>query len=196
MDSGSNRPTPRKTGLRFVKRTAWSLLRIYVLLCLGVMIVQRHMLYFPTHEPASLAKSYGLAEWVCRGEIIGFKREAPSPKRIWLLLHGNGGQAMDRIYTLPSFNDDDSVFILEYPGYGTRTGSPSQDAFNDAAKAAYEFLQQTYPHKLMFWLNRWGAGRVVIWQACLIRPSVWHSLFRLIAWSMSHRKNSHFFQSG
>ncbi len=137
---------PRQTVVRFAKRTGLSLLRIYVLLCLGVMIFQRKLLYFPTHEPATLAKGYGLAEWVWQGAIIGFKREAPSPARIWLFLHGNGGQALDRAYALQSFSDRDSVFILEYPGYGSRPGAPSQDAFNEAAKSAYEALRETFPN--------------------------------------------------
>ena len=61
------------------------------------------------------------------------------------MLHGNGGQASDRIYAIPCFSPSDSVFILEYPGYGTREGIPSAEAFNRAAKEAYLFLRASYP---------------------------------------------------
>jgi len=80
------------------------------------------------------------------GEIIGYTRKVESPGNIWLMLHGNAGQASDRLYAVPSFSTEDSVFILEYPGYGNREGVPSKEAFNRAAKEAYLFLRETYPH--------------------------------------------------
>ena len=61
------------------------------------------------------------------------------------MLHGNGGQAVDRRYAIPSFSSEDSVYILEYPGYGNREGIPSTKAFNQAAKEAYLLLRDTYP---------------------------------------------------
>jgi pimeloyl-ACP methyl ester carboxylesterase len=64
---------------------------------------------------------------------------------VWLLLHGNAGQAGDRVYALPSFLREDSVFIMEYPGYGMRPGSPSMAAFNAAAEQAYELLKARFP---------------------------------------------------
>jgi uncharacterized protein len=62
------------------------------------------------------------------------------------MLHGNAGQASDRLYAIPSFSDQDSVYILEYPGYGNREGVPSKEAFNRAAREAYIFLREIYPH--------------------------------------------------
>lgn len=62
------------------------------------------------------------------------------------MLHGNAAQASDRIYAVPCFADDDSVYILEYPGYGDRKGAPSQKTFDPAAREAYLFLRETYPH--------------------------------------------------
>jgi len=62
------------------------------------------------------------------------------------MLHGNAGQASDRLYAIPSFSSEDSIFILEYPGYGNREGVPSIKAFDCAAKEAYLFLRETYPH--------------------------------------------------
>jgi hypothetical protein len=56
---------------------------------------------------------------------------------VWLLIHGNGGQAADRAYALPSFSMDDSVFILEYPGYGSRKGKPSKKSLDAADRQAY-----------------------------------------------------------
>ena len=39
--------------------------------------------------------------WQVNGETIGFHRPVPAPQTIWLMLHGNGGQASDRTYVLP-----------------------------------------------------------------------------------------------
>lgn len=147
MTSSISDSQPKASQRAFsVKRLGLSLLRIYVVVCVLMTVFQRKLLYFPTHEDSAvMAKNLLLKSWTLEGEVIGYVREAPRPKRIWLMLHGNGGQAIDRIYALPAFRDDDSIFILEYPGYGGRAGSPSKDAFNAAAKAGYEQLRQTYP---------------------------------------------------
>jgi hypothetical protein len=113
-----------------------------VILFLGCSSVQRRLLYFPSHQTGS----NGLSEWKHQDQLIGFSRVVQSPKNVWLLIHGNGGQAADRTYALPSFSDQDSVFILEYPGYGTREGIPSLKSFNDAAGQAYEILRGQFPN--------------------------------------------------
>ena len=108
----------------------------------GCSSIERKLLFYPTHRP----HNNSLTPWIRNGEIIGYSRKVESPKNIWLMLHGNAGQASDRLYAVPSFSTEDSVFILEYPGYGNREGVPSKDAFNRAAKEAYAFLRETYPH--------------------------------------------------
>lgn len=112
------------------------------MLILGYALFQRKLLYFPTHHH----ENHGLSEWRHAGQLIGYAREVSSPGTVWLMLHGNGGQASDRAYALPSFSSRDSLFILEYPGYGLRPGSPSMEAFNSAARLAYEKLRSRFPH--------------------------------------------------
>jgi pimeloyl-ACP methyl ester carboxylesterase len=60
------------------------------------------------------------------------------------MLHGNGGQAANRTYALGAFSAHDSVFILEYPGYGAREGKPSRASFDAAATEAYTLLRKTF----------------------------------------------------
>jgi pimeloyl-ACP methyl ester carboxylesterase len=103
--------------------------------------IERKLLYFPSHRP----DHNGLAPWTNKGEIIGYSRIVGSPQNVWLMIHGNGGQASDRACALPCFSSDDSVFILEYPGYGMRQGVPSEKTFNQAAKEACLLLRDTYP---------------------------------------------------
>jgi pimeloyl-ACP methyl ester carboxylesterase len=107
----------------------------------GCSSIERKLLFYPTHRP----HDNSLTPWMRNGEIIGYSRKIASPKNVWLMLHGNGGQASDRLYAVPSYSDEDSVYILEYPGYGNREGVPSKEAFNRAAKEAYLLLRETYP---------------------------------------------------
>ena len=122
--------------------------RLLLLVVLGVVCgcngpVQRQFLFFPTHRVAD----GGLQVWRENGREIGLMREVAEPDNVWLLLHGNGGQAADRTYALPRFSTRDGVFILEYPGYGQREGRPSRAALDAAAIEAFAALRRRYPGK-------------------------------------------------
>ena len=108
----------------------------------GCSSIERKLLFFPSHQTPDGV----LAPWTKDGELMGYARIVAAPANVWLMLHGNGGQAADRTYALPRFSDRDSVYILEYPGYGNREGVPSQAAFDAAARKAYLLLRETYPH--------------------------------------------------
>ena len=115
---------------------------VALLLVLGCSSLERKLLFYPSHRAAD----NGLAPWTDRdGTVIGYSRLVAKPVNVWLMLHGNGGQASDRAYALPCFSADDAVFILEYPGYGRRAGVPSAQSFNAAARDAYRLLRATYP---------------------------------------------------
>lgn len=113
------------------------LLVLYVAVVAIVYFRQRSMLYFPTHDaPAS-----GLAVWMDGHRTMGYCREVPGARTVWLMMHGNAGQAADRDYVLPRLSAHDSLYVLEYPGYGPREGSPSMDTINQAASEAYRLLR-------------------------------------------------------
>jgi len=114
---------------------------VLLLLTASCASLERKLLFFPTHRAA-----YGaLTPWTKDGQVIGFARLVESPKNVWLMVHGNGGQAEDRVYALPKFSSTDAVYILEYPGYGERKGVPSTKAFNRAAEEAYLLLRAMHP---------------------------------------------------
>jgi pimeloyl-ACP methyl ester carboxylesterase len=113
------------------------------LLAFGCHVLQRKVLFYPSHH----ANDNGFTRWMRQGETIGYAREVPNPKSVWLMLHGNGGQAADRGYAMFAFDAVDSVFILEYPGYGQRSGSPSRDSFDAAAREGYALLRSRFPGK-------------------------------------------------
>ncbi len=113
----------------------------YVVLCALVGLNQRSLLYFPSHSTASTP----LRPWIVGGELIGYSRTVAQPKAVWLMTHGNGGQADGRAYVLPRMSRADSLYVLEYPGYGLRAGNPSKDSMNAAALAAYQTLRREFP---------------------------------------------------
>lgn len=122
---------------------AIALLSALPLLASGCALIQRAVLFHPTHD----AQAELLKPWVDRGRVIGYARDLPEPRNVWLLLHGNGGQAATRDYVLKVFDDGDAVFVMEYPGYGKRPGIPSRASFDKAARQAYRLLRARFPDR-------------------------------------------------
>ena len=124
-----------------MQRIAAVLAVVYVAVAALVYFRQRSLLYFPSHEKFSGQ----LVPWLAGGQTIGYCREMRNPHAIWLMMHGNAGQASDRDYVLSHISDGDSFYVLEYPGYGGREGSPSSESINQAASSAYQVLRKQHP---------------------------------------------------
>jgi pimeloyl-ACP methyl ester carboxylesterase len=102
---------------------------------------QRSLIYFPTHEVVETT----LQPWIADGRLIGYCRPVEHPRTIWLMTHGNGGQAAHRAYVLRRMSEKDALYVMEYPGYGLRSGAPSSTAFNRAAAEAFQLLRRDFP---------------------------------------------------
>lgn len=103
---------------------------------------QRSFIYFPSHRIVSTE----LVPW--RGadrDVWGYARPVESPRAVWLMLHGNAGQAADRGYAMKRTSANDAFYVLEYPGYGQRPGKPSRATIDLAAAEAYGWLRARYP---------------------------------------------------
>jgi uncharacterized protein len=129
------------TMMRPVLRLVGIVLGCYVVAVVVLYFRQRAMLYFPSHA----LRSSQLTPWVDGGHVIGYCREVPNARAIWLMMHGNAGQAADRDYALHCLSAQDSLYVLEYPGYGARAGSPSWESMNRAASEAYRLLRARNP---------------------------------------------------
>lgn len=141
----------------------WHVLRVVILVWLGlvafVALTQRSMIYFPSrNDSASLertAAAQGFEPWKNgQGETIGYysvtPTEDPRPPVAILIFHGNAGYAVHRADYAAILRDAApdravSVYILEYPGYGARGGSPSQQAFLAAASDALSSIAADTP---------------------------------------------------
>ena len=114
---------------------------------LGLLLyaAQRRLLYFPERqdreEAVRQARRLGLDPWLDeKGGFLGWRSAHPGGRadgRL-LVLHGNAGMALHRTYLRDAFQAPGlpaalDVFLLEYPGYGPRPGSPSEPALVAAA---------------------------------------------------------------
>ena len=130
----------------------------YFGLLLFVFFTQRNFIYHPSHAPldvlTKIAAEQNFKPWQTdSGEFIGWKHVGKSRRKHGrlLIVHGNAGSAIDRLgyaNTLTNFEPMD-VYILEYPGFGARPGSPSQQSFFAAASEAVELLKDKGPLHIM-----------------------------------------------
>ena len=126
-------------------------------------LAQTSMIFFPEKaDEATLARAAarnGFEPWIDpQGHGIGFRSLAaaddPRPRASVLILHGNAGHAIHRagyadLLRAAAHGHALSVHILEYPGYGARDGSPSQDSFIAAGREALDALPAGEPVVLL-----------------------------------------------
>lgn len=127
---------------------------IYVLTLIAVLFGQRRLLYAPTKLSLDacneIARRSGFVAWQnASGDVIGWKWVSGtiSARDRVLITSGNAGCAIYRTDFATMLNQAGSfdVYILEYPGYGARAGSPSQKSFCDAADEAFGLLAKDGP---------------------------------------------------
>src|SRR5665213_2941335 len=130
------------------------LLALAICAIFGCAPLQRRLIYFPPLFKAAKADEMGhaakLERWINpAGASIGWKRlssEQPARGRI-LLCYGNGSSAIgcapyaNVIQAVAAFD----IFLLEYPGYGDRRGSPSETSLFGAADEALPLLGTNLP---------------------------------------------------
>ena len=140
-----------------IVRVLTSLVIAYLLLCVAGCAWQRRLIYFPTKLDArvveQMAAKEGFQPWRNKaGEIIGWKLPANgSPTGSVLVVHGNAGCALNRSYIAKPIHDAASrdVYVLEFPGYGARGGSPSMKSFLAAGDEAFASLPSQWPIHLV-----------------------------------------------
>lgn len=137
-----------------IVRLLFLLVSGYVALCLLVFLLQRRMLFFPSRESPEAAMAaasrQGLEPWRDEtGALLGWlaRHPARAPEGTLLVLHGNAGSALDRTYLRGAFQGPRiepalDLVLLEYPGYGPRSGSPAETALVSAAVEALDRLER------------------------------------------------------
>jgi uncharacterized protein len=138
---------------RWLKLAVWTFVAGYVVMLILFTLLQRYLIYVPTRVTQQFAEESaaigGFIPWRnLAGQLIGWKSSASSaPVGSVLILHGNGGYALNRTYMTPPIHDAAplDVYILEYPGYGSRGGSPGEASVLAAADEAFDNLPTNIP---------------------------------------------------
>ncbi len=132
----------------------------------GFAMIQDKLLYFPDNPPRPVllaeAARDGLRPWPDADEYRGLLREPAGPARATLLLfHGNAGHAGHRAaYAATLAGLGLRVILAEYPGYGSRPGSPGEAALIADAKTTLAAARQQFPGPLVLAGESLGAAVV------------------------------------
>lgn len=150
----------------------WMALAGLPLLLLGVgFIGQRWLIYFPDRrDPGSATRHFVNGRDVIIPTADGLELHAwmvgPSGRprdAAVLYAPGNGGNRLDRVSVAQGLADAGfSVLLLEYRGYGSNPGKPSEPGLIEDARAAIEFLgrQGFEPERTLYVGESLGTGVV------------------------------------
>jgi uncharacterized protein len=137
----------------------------YLALCSVVFLFQRKLLYLPdeTRLPQERALDAGLRYWPSFEKFQGFisQREPVASRGTIIVFHGNAGAAYHRgFYAKALTNQNFRVILAEYPGYGGRSGQPSEDALVKDALETLRLAYREYGEPLFVWGESLGCGVV------------------------------------
>jgi len=148
-------------------RAFWLALRVYGVLLIMMYLLQRQLMFLPSRlEPEAaqrMAGELGLRPIRAENQWIAYELPTVKPiTRQWLILHGNAGHALHRAAQANALQAVSApgtrVWILEYPGYGARDGSPTQDSMGAAAIAAFRQMQSDSPVPISVFAESLGSG--------------------------------------
>jgi uncharacterized protein len=111
----------------------------------------RQFLYWPESVPADAKPPYyvvGAKEvWVESpdgNKIHGLHWPAPEGRPTILFFHGNAQTVFEWALIREELEPTEcGLFLIDYPGYGKSTGSPSEASLYAAGQACYDWLTQT-----------------------------------------------------
>jgi uncharacterized protein len=152
------------------KRVAWILglllLACYLGLVLFMYCTQDELLYpaprFTHKSAATKARKQGLTPWPTgkaarRGYLA--KPATRSPLGTVIVFHGNKTSALGVRYYAQAFNRlGYRVLLAEYPGYGERPGTPSEQVFVPDAVSTFDLVRREFPGPTYVVGNSLGAG--------------------------------------
>lgn len=120
----------------------------YLLVCLYVFFRQRAMLYHPQPvseaRMAELARETGMSRWLDpAGSPLGWMTGGEGKGIPVVIFQGNAGNALGRsslIEHLLAAGATGRIYVVDYPGYGSAPGSPTQRSLTGAAQRALDVL--------------------------------------------------------
>ena len=133
--------------------TLATVLLFYGVVVAAVGLLQRRLMYFPSRFVSgvgeAIAAQEGFKPWRnAAGDGIGWRLPATGTAvGTVLVMHGNAGCALDRGYLAGPIQQTGllEVYLLEYPGYGSRGGAPTLESILAAAEEAFGLLPKENP---------------------------------------------------
>lgn len=135
----------------------------YAAVVMAAFVLQRQLLYYPDRNApsANQLQNYGLRYWPTADAYRGFIATAApeSPNGTVVIFHGNAGAAWQRHYYVNALQPlGYRVVLAEYPGYGGRSGTPSEKALvSDAQETVLQVYQQ-FGGPIIVWGESLGCG--------------------------------------
>jgi len=146
-----------------------------------VFLFQSHLVFFPGtgREAVLTPQSYGmrfesLQIQTADGETLhGWWVPAEDARGVVLFFHGNAGNISHRLDYLQMFHRlRYSTLIVDYRGYGSSTGTPSEAGTYRDAEAAWDYLRHArlaQPRDVVIAGESLG-GAVATWLAAKVNP--------------------------
>jgi fermentation-respiration switch protein FrsA (DUF1100 family) len=153
------------------RRVAKSVLSIYVMLCLGLFLVQSWIIYVPDRDYAATPRDAGMAYEDVRlttadgVAIAAWYVSREDAKGTVILCHGNAGNMADRLIFMRQFSRFGyNVLAFDYRGFGESDGRPGEEGtYLDAAAAWAHVVEERgeSPARIVIWGESLG-GAVAI----------------------------------
>jgi len=174
----------------------------FLLLTALVFFTQRSILYQASQHgiTAEHATALGLSKWPNDAGYRGYLSEQVDAKLTIVIFHGNAGEAANRHYYLTALaNSNARIILAEYPGYGKRPGTPSENTLVSDAQKTLELVSNDYPNEPLIVIGEsMGAGVVSAMVKALSEQTSFdnakiHGLVLITPWdSLSNLAQHHF----
>ncbi|MGR8933131.1 MAG: alpha/beta hydrolase [Gammaproteobacteria bacterium] len=142
-----------------------ALLITYLLILLAVFLLQRKLIYYPdrytAEQQTELMARFNLRPWPSALNVRGMMSSTPleNAKGTVLVFHGNAGTAPYRHYYIEALQRlGYRVILAEYPGYGARSGSPSEHALIEDGIESALLVREQFKAPLFLCGESLGSG--------------------------------------
>jgi len=182
--------------MRLLQRLALYAVIGYVVVCVFLYSIQNSLTYpreasgalLPTEKAVQMADKYRMVPWKqttpgAEGPQGYVPRDFTSPglRGTIVVFHGNGGNAFERTQYVDAFTRRGfRTFLYEYPGYGGRSGKPSEATIVPDGRALIRSLDQAGYGPVYVWGESLGGG--VAAAVCADPTLPVHGLVLLTPW--------------
>jgi pimeloyl-ACP methyl ester carboxylesterase len=135
---------------------------------LGLLfLLQRRIIYMPPRPPGSRPVGVEIvqlrmAEGPVEALFLPPSKPVAGPAPLILFTHGNAELADHSIATFEQARSEGwAVLLVEYPGYGNSSGSPSEKSIVAVAHAAFDWVladSRIDPKRMVAWGHSLGSG--------------------------------------